>query len=174
MQHGVAIPTITTERLTLRAPQLDDFENSFALWSDPRVTQFIGGVPFTEEDVWSRLQRYVGHWALFGFGMWVVCDRDGAYVGEVGFLDARRAITPPLEVPEVGWVLRPDMHGKGYASEAVRAALAWAESTMSARVFSCIIDPDNAPSLRVAEKCGFREVARTTYKGTPTIVHRRG
>lgn len=39
--------------------------------------------------------------------------------------------------------------------------------------FSCIIDPGNAPSIRVAEKMGFREIARTTYKGSATIVFRR-
>jgi RimJ/RimL family protein N-acetyltransferase len=71
-------------------------------------------------------------------------------------------------------VLRPSAHGQGIASEAVRALLAWGEVNIPvAQSFMCIIDPGNAPSIRVAEKMGFREIARTTYKNSPTIVFRR-
>ena len=168
------IPTIETERLVLRAPVLADFSCSLATWSDPDVVRFIGGVPATEEDVWARLQRYVGHWHLLGFGMFVVCDKTGNYLGEIGFLDARRGMVPKLDAPEVGWVLRPSAHGQGFASEAVGAVLAWGEQNIrEAQSFMCIIDPGNAPSIRVADKMGFREIAQTTYKGSPTIVFRR-
>jgi RimJ/RimL family protein N-acetyltransferase len=170
----VNIPTIETERLVLRPPVLADLPSSLSLWSDPEVVRFIGGVPATEEDVWGRLQRYVGHWHLLGFGMFVVCDKAGNYLGEIGFLDARRGMEPKLDAPEVGWVLRPSAHGQGIASEAVRALLAWGEVNIPvAQSFMCIIDPGNAPSIRVAEKMGFREIARTTYKNSPTIVFRR-
>lgn len=168
------IPRISTDRLVLRAPTLEDFPYSLAMWSDPDVVRFIGGVPATEEDVWARLLRYVGHWHLLNYGMFIVCDRDGNHVGEVGFLDARRGMEPKLDAPEVGWVLRPIAHGQGFATEAVSAALAWGEQHMPhAQSFMCIIDPGNAPSIRVADKMGFREIARTTYKGSPTIVFRR-
>lgn len=164
---------IKTERLVLRKPTLADFSDSLATWSDPDVVRFIGGVAATQEDAWARLLRYIGHWHALGYGMFVVSDHAGTYLGEVGFLEARRVMEPALDAPEVGWVLRPVAHGKGIASEAVGAALAWGEANIDARSFQCIIDPGNAASIRVADKIGFREIARSTYKGSPTIVFRR-
>jgi RimJ/RimL family protein N-acetyltransferase len=120
--------------------------------------------------------RYAGLWALLGLGYWVVREKgSGRFVGEVGFGNFRRQIDPPLgDAPEIGWVLSPWAHGKGYATEAVQAALAWGEGHFgpSARTV-CIIDPQNLASLRVAEKCGYREVSRAIYKGEATMVLER-
>jgi RimJ/RimL family protein N-acetyltransferase len=165
-------PLIETERLFLRGHELADFDDSLALWGDPEVTRFIGTRPFTREDVWSRLLRYVGHWALLGFGYWVVTEKaTGRFLGEVGFADFRREIEPSLEgTPEIGWVLAAHAHGKGYATEAVRAAVAWGDAHFNTGRTACIIAPENGPSLRVAEKCGYREICRTAYKDKPTIM----
>ena len=168
-----AIPTLKTERLILRAPTATDFPQLLALWSDPEVVRHVGGVPFTEEDTWARLLKYIGHWELLGYGMWIVRDKDGGFVGEVGLFDLHRAIVPAMEVPEVGWVLARAMHGKGYATEAVRRVLVWGEQHIGPLQFSCMIDVDNAASHRVAEKCGFVEHARMTYKAAPVVVYRR-
>jgi RimJ/RimL family protein N-acetyltransferase len=62
------VPTLETERLVLRGHRLEDFSDCVALWSDSVVTRFIGGIPSTPEDAWSRLLRYAGHWLLLGFG----------------------------------------------------------------------------------------------------------
>jgi RimJ/RimL family protein N-acetyltransferase len=168
-----AIPTLETDRLILRGPTLTDFAEMAAMWSDPVVVRGVGGVPFAEEEVWARLLKYVGHWALLDYGMWIVREKNGTFVGEVGFFDLHRAITPALDVPELGWVLASRAHGKGFATEAVQRILAWGEQRFGGRTYSCIIDTDNAPSLRVAEKCGFREHVHTVYKGTAVILFRR-
>ena len=170
-----AVPVLETERLLLRGHAVGDFEDCLALWTDPEVTRFIGGKPSTREEVWARLLRYVGHWALLGFGYWVVAEKGtGRFLGEVGFADFRREIEPSLEgVPEIGWVLAPHSHGRGYATEAVRAAIAWGEGHFGKVRTACIIAPENAPSIRVAEKTGYREFRRTAYKGNPTIMFMR-
>jgi RimJ/RimL family protein N-acetyltransferase len=168
-----AIPTLETDRLILRGPTLADFPEMAAMWSDPVVVRGVGGVPFTEEEVWARLLKYVGHWELLDYGMWIVSEKNGDFVGEVGFFDLHRAITPVLDIPELGWVLASKAHGKGFATEAVQRILAWGEQRFAGHTYSCIIDTDNTPSLRVAEKCGFREHVRTVYKGTAVIVFRR-
>lgn len=167
-----AAPTLETERLVLRAHRLDDFEGCLALWTDPDVTRFIGGKPSTREEVWARILRYVGHWSLLGFGYWVIAEKaTGGFVGEVGFADFRREIEPSLtDTPEIGWALLPSAHGKGYATEAARAAIAWGERHFGPIRTACIIAPDNEPSIRVAQKCGYRELQRTTYKGNPTVM----
>ncbi|HEY5925125.1 MAG TPA: GNAT family N-acetyltransferase [Kofleriaceae bacterium] len=168
-----AIPTLETQRLILSAPTLTDAPAIAAMWSDAEVVRHIGNVPFSAEDSWARLLKYVGHWQLLGYGTWIVRDKAGEFVGEVGLFDLHRAIEPAIEGPEAGWVLARSAHRKGYATEAVQAALAWGEQQLGARTFTCIIDNDNTASLRVAEKCGFREHARTTYKQTPVIMLRR-
>jgi len=174
-QLVVNVPTLETNRLRLRGHRLEDYPHSARMWSDPNVTRYIRGTPFTAEETWSRLLRYIGHWTLLGFGYWVVEQKeDCAFVGEVGFADYRRDISPSLEgMPEIGWVLAPNVHGKGLATEAVQAAVAWADGHFGRRQTACIIAPDNLPSIRVAEKAGYRERARTTYQANPTVMYMR-
>ncbi len=140
------------------------------MWADPIVTRHFGHC-LTEEESWNRFLRYVGHWALLGFGYWVVEEKaTGNFVGEIGFADYKRDIQPRLDIPEIGWVLVSQSHGKGYATESVRAAVAWGERHFGPSRTTCIIHPENLPSIRVAEKCGYREVQRTTYKKQPAVV----
>lgn len=129
-------PLLETDRLIMRPHVRGDFDESFAMWSDPEVIRFIGGQPFSRGEVWARLMRYAGHWALLGFGYWVVRDKQrGRFLGEVGFADFQRQIEPPLEgTPEIGWALSPAAHGRGYATEAVRAALRWADAQWACRL----------------------------------------
>lgn len=142
------------------------------MWGDPLVTQLIRDNPFNEEESWTRLLRYVGHWALLGFGYWVVQEKQsGRFLGEVGFADYKRGLKPSLkEMPEIGWVFASQAHGKGYATEAVRAVTAWGDAHFGAVRTACIIAPENAASIRVASKCGYREFERTTYHGQPTLM----
>ncbi len=145
------------------------------MWGDAAVTRFIGGKPSTREQVWARLLRYVGHWTLLGFGYWVIQETTtGRFVGEVGFADFKRDIEPSFgDAPEIGWVLAPWAFGKGFAAEAAQAALGWMDAAFGARRTVCMIDPKNVASLKVAEKCGYREYARTRYGDEPTILHER-
>ena len=169
------IPPIDTERLTLRGHRLEDFSECTAMWADPEVTRHIGGRPFSAEEVWTRLLRYVGHWSLMGFGYWVIRERaSGRFVGEVGFADYKRDIEPSLGgAPEIGWALASWARGKGFATEAVRAAVAWGAVHFGSARTACLISPGNLQSIRVAEKCGYKERERTTYKGQPIFIFER-
>lgn len=171
----VAIPTLETPRLTLRAHTAKDMEASYAMWSDPSVTRYITGKPATREEVWSRLLRYVGHWAWFGYGFWAIESKSsGRFVGEVGFADFQRGLAPRFsDAPEMGWALSPAAQGKGFATEAVQAAIAWGESFWGPRNMVCMISPENVASIHVAEKCGYRDFEHTLYKGVPTILFER-
>jgi RimJ/RimL family protein N-acetyltransferase len=168
-------PRLETPRLVMRGYRLEDFGDSFAMWADPEVTRYVGGRPFTEEEVWARLLRYAGHWVLLGYGCWVVEEKaSGRFVGEVGFFDFRREITPSLAgAPEAGWVLAPWAHGRGFATEALVAATAWLEEHLGRVRTVCMIDEGNTASIRVAAKAGYHEWTRTTFQGTPTILFER-
>ncbi|HYG28499.1 MAG TPA: GNAT family N-acetyltransferase [Caulobacteraceae bacterium] len=115
--------------------------------------------------------RLTGQWLVSGFGYWVVEEKTtGAFVGEVGFLTGERGLGFG-DTPEAGWSLWPPMHGAGYAEEAARAFLAWADERHPRTV--CMIDPENGASLRLAQKLGFRPLAETTYKDKPVILFER-
>ena len=171
----IKVPILETERLRLRGHWLDDFAKCAAMWADPAVIRYIGGKPLTEEESWTRFLRYAGHWSLLGFGYWVAEEKtSGKFVGEIGFADYKRDLEPSLKgVPEIGWVLASSAHGRGYATEAVRAAVEWGDRHFAGARTACIIAPDNLASIRVAEKCGYRKAQVATYKGHPTIVFER-
>ena len=169
------IPVLETPRLTLRAHALADFGAYAALWSDPDVVRFITGSPFSREASWSRFLRHPGHWQHMGFGFLAITEREtGRFIGEAGFHDMRREMTPSIEgTLEAGWALTPSVHGRGYGSEAMQALVGWADRTFPGRRMTCIIDPANQASQRVAAKIGFREIVRTTYHGSDTILFER-
>ena len=167
-------PVIETERLILRGHTKADLDVCAAMWGDEEVTRYIGGRPFARDEVWARLLRYVGHWQEMGYGFWALTEKaSGQFIGELGFADFKRQLEPSFgDTPEMGWVLSPSGHGKGYASEAVAAALAWADARFDERRTVCMIAPENGPSLRVAQKAGFREFARADYNGQTVLLER--
>ncbi len=166
VRYAAEVPVLETERLRLRGHRPDDFASSAAMWADPVVTRYIGGKPLSPEEAWSKFLRYAGLWSLLGYGYWAVEERaSGEFAGELGFADLKRDIEPSLgDTPELGWALVSRLRGKGYATEGVRAALAWGDQHFGAARTACIIHPDNLASIRVATKCGYREYHRTLYK----------
>lgn len=170
-----AIPVLETRRLVLRGHRLADFSEHAAFWADPIVTRFIGGRPLTREEAWMRFLRHAGMWANMGFGFWAVTDRaSGRLLGEAGFHELRRELTPRIEGSlETGWSLVPDVHGQGLATEMLGAILAWGAENFPGKRITCLIDPDNAASLRLARKLGFREIDRSAYHGSPIVIFER-
>lgn len=170
-----AAPVLETARLLLRPFRHEDLDAQARTLGDPEIVRHLGGTPFSREDTWRRLLCAPGLWDLLGYGYWAVVRReDGAYVGQLGFADFKREMTPSIEgLPEIGWILAPDMHGQGYATEAAEAALAWADAVLKPAEIVAIIDADNAASIRVAEKTGFKENEPATYRGEPIILFRR-
>ena len=172
VRPAVQVPVLETERLRLRGHRMGDLDACATMWADPAVIRYTTRKPLTEEESWTRLLRYVGHWALMGFGYWVAEEKaTGKFVGEIGFADYKRDIEPSLkDLPEIGWVLASEAHGKGYGTEAVRAAVAWGDANFGVARTACLIDPENLASIRVAEKCGYRESQRTRYKDRPILM----
>ena len=167
-----AYPRLVSERLTLMPHTIADLDDLASMWSDASVTRLLGG-PGDREASWQRLLRYAGSWALLGYGFWAVRETaTGSFVGEVGFLDGKRTGVDGFNGdPEIGWCLNARHHGKGYATEAVRAALAWGDHRFSRCV--AMIDTANEASNRVAERCGFARFADATYKDASTVLWQR-
>lgn len=158
-------PVLTTDRLTLTPVAESDFEDLKRLWVDPAFTAAITGRPLTEEEVWFRLLRDIGHWRVLGRGNWSMRLKEtGVYVGSVGVLDYRRDLTPAFDAPELGWGVGGAFQGLGLAREGLDAALAWADTELKASRTVCMISPDNEPSIRLAERVGYVFYADGDYK----------
>lgn len=168
-------PVLFSDRLILRPHHVDDFADVAALWAEPEVVKFISATPSTKSESWSRLLRYIGHWQALNYGYWVVCDRnDGSFLGEVGFADYQRDITPALPaVPEAGWVLAPKAHGRGIATEAVGRIHQWADSECDWEQTVAIFAADHLVSQNVARKLGYQAAGEAEHSGAKIKVMSR-
>lgn len=165
---------LTTERLILTPKAANDLEPLVALWAKADFTGQIGLPVMSQETVWFRLLRDIGHWAVFGYGNWTIRRRDdNAFLGSVGIFNYRREMTPALDAPEVGWGLDPAFHGQGYGLEALTAALHHADTALGLPRTICMIGQKNAPSLKLAERVGFRHWQESAYHGDPLFLLQR-
>jgi RimJ/RimL family protein N-acetyltransferase len=156
---------LTTERLILTPVAVTDFDDLKAVWADEAFTRAITGRALGQEEVWFRLLRDLGHWQARGHGNWAMRMRDtSAYVGSVGVLHYLRELDTPFDAPELGWGVATAFQGQGLAREGLEAALHWADTEMKAPRTVCMISPDNAPSLKLAERVGYRPYADAFYK----------
>ncbi|SFI69128.1 Protein N-acetyltransferase, RimJ/RimL family [Phyllobacterium sp. CL33Tsu] len=169
------VPILETDRIILRAHRSEDFDAVHAMWQHPAIYEQITGKPSTREQSWARLLRYGGLWNMIGFGFWAMEHKaSGEFIGEMGYADFRREITPGFgDAPEMGWVLAPNAHGKGYASEALSRVVAWGDTFFKQERAVCIISPKNTASQRLAAKNGFVKVLETTYTDEPVFLLER-
>ena len=158
---------LLTERLHLRPFRPGDFEAHAAICADPEVMRFIRAGAISRADAWWQLARYMGHWQLRGYGLWAVVERaTERLVGHLGFLDPEGG-----HGFEMGWALARDAWGKGYAFEGTRAALDVAFTKLNRDHVSCVIRPDNARSIRLAERLGGRLEGAIEESGTRLLVY---
>jgi RimJ/RimL family protein N-acetyltransferase len=157
---------IDTERLLLRQYEANDVPAILALTADPEVRTFVGNLPDSEEAAWARLLRCAGHWSLFGCGTFAVIEKaSGRLVGEVGAAFFRRGVDPMLDrVPEASWLFLSEYRGSGFAFEAMSGLLCWLKHSTSHDRVACLIEPINVPSLKLAERLGFRPVKEVFYR----------
>ncbi len=149
-------PTLTTDRLIVRAQALSDFEAYRAAWADPELTRFIGGAPRDRNASWQKFLMGAGLWPVLGYGYWSFIDRQtGAFLGNGGLAQFERGVAALEGHVEAGWAFVPASWGKGYATEAMATVLEWADAHLPTAEIRAIVDHDNLASSRVAEKLGF-------------------
>ena len=145
-----AAPALETPRLKLRGWRPGDFEAYAQLLADPASARFITrtGEPYSRPQAWAELCFFAGHWQMLGYGMFVVEERlSGSFLGRVGALH-------PEGWPgyEIAWALTSTARGKGYATEAAKAAIAWSFESIGVDRIISVIHPHNEASQRVAER----------------------
>jgi RimJ/RimL family protein N-acetyltransferase len=142
------------------------------MWSEPDVVRYTIKEPSPPQRTWLRILAYCGHWALLGFGYWAVEEKfSGRFIGELGFADFKRPMKLPLDgMPELGWVLAPWAQGKGYATEALKAVVAWGDERFRSRRTVCIIHRDNQRSFRLAGRLGYEIVLQSPGDAGPDAI----
>ena len=142
--------TLETERLVMRMWRASDFDEYAELCADPEVMRFLGGKVFDRTEAWRQMASMIGHWYLRGYGIWAVEEKEsGRLAGRIGCIN-------PEGWPgfEVGWTLRREFWGKGYATEAARRALEYGFHELDRPHIISLIHPENRASIRVAERLG--------------------
>ena len=158
---------LETERLVLRMWRESDAGPYAEMCADAEVMRYVGGKPLTGPEAWRNLALVIGHWRLRGYGMWAVEEREGGeLVGRVGCW--RPEGWPGFEV---GWVLRRNFWGRGFATEAARASLVYAFDVLGQTHVISLIEPDNRASIRVAERLGEKLEGETEVFGTRVLVY---
>ncbi len=159
---------LTTRRLILREMTGTDLDDLAELLGDPTVMRFYPR-PKTRAEAgdWLAWNRRLYH--DHGFGLWAVTLRDtGEFAGDCGL--TIQQVDGAAEI-EVGYHIRAQLQGNGYATEAAAAARDFARDTLGLRRLIAIIDPDNTPSQRVAAKIGLRPEKLSTVFGTQHVIY---
>ena len=176
MSNAASGPVLVTERLELWRPQVGDREGLRALIAPDAVRRFLGGMEADDHDVFMRLLRNAGSWALYGYGTFVVRERGQSdIVGNCGVFHSWRGFGRGLDdVAESGWIIAQSAWGKGYAHEAMTAALAWFEREHGGRATLCMIEQGHGASQAVAAKLGYTVCDRYEEEGErPLNIYQR-
>lgn len=171
----MAGPWLETERLELWQPDIGDIHPLFAIVSEENTRRYLGPEP-TMPDHFMRFTRNAGSWSLYGYGLVMIRERggDGRLLGNCGIFHSFRGLGEDFDDrPEAGWILSEEAAGKGYAGEAMRAIFDWFDREFGAEVV-CLIEPANAPSIRLADKLGFEPLREANMPdGSPVNLYRR-
>ena len=161
------IPALTSDRLDLRAWQMEDFAAYADFYTDPQSTRYIGG-PQNLTDVWQGFCSMAGQWLIRGVGVFAIEERTSQRLaGYAGLW-----FPVDIQEPELCWGLFKDFHGKGYATEAALAVQRWAHSTLGLPPLMSFTHPDNTASQKVALRLGAHQTETTQLRGGPRLVFR--
>jgi RimJ/RimL family protein N-acetyltransferase len=163
-------PVLHTARLRLEPLAHVHLEGLLAVNGDAEVMRYITGKPDTREDCLQMIERVQARWAEFGFSWWAFMDNaSGELVGTGCVQHLGRDPANPLEL---GWRLRRDRWGQGYASEAARRMAAFAFDDLAAPLLCAVCDPANTASSQVMQRLGMHYTGQEHWYDSECSVYR--
>ena len=145
---------LATARLRLEPICPAHYAGLRVLNADPAVMRFISGCPETPEETTAMIERVQGRWREFGYSWWSFIEEETGELVGAGCI--QHLGHDPANEHEIGWRLRPDRWGRGYATEAARRMAAFAFDDLGAPSLAAICHPDNADSAKVMRRLGMR------------------
>lgn len=160
---------LLTPRLQLIPMDDSHFDGLFAMNSDIEVMRYNTGKPDTPADTQAMIDRVKARWKEYGFSWWSFFEKDsGQLIGAGCIQHLGRDPANPLEI---GWRLRRDRWGNGYASEAARAMAGFAFDTLNAPLLCAVCHPDNHASAHVMKKLGMQFKATESWYDMQVAVY---
>lgn len=158
-------PMIETERLLLRPLRVSDVDVFVELHADPQVNRFVGS--FSRQQALERLTAIERQWAERGHGLCAIeLKSSGEFIGRSGL-----QYWEQFDEVELGWTLRADHWGHGFATEAALACLDWGFAELDDDYFTALIRAGNDASVRVAARLGFAPRREDHLQGRPVTVY---
>ena len=144
-----------TERLRFREMTPADLDPMAELLGDPEVMAYYPA-PKNRDDAAKWIAWNQANYAQYGHGLWIIETHEGAFLGDCGL--TWQKINDDSTELEVGYHVRPELQGRGYATEAAAACRDYAREVLQAPRLVALIHPENTASRRVAEKIGMQPV----------------
>ncbi|WP_456505588.1 GNAT family N-acetyltransferase [Arthrobacter sp. UYCu723] len=148
------LPT-ETARLRFRQMTSADLDSMSELLGDPAVMTYYPA-PKSRDEAALWIAWNESNYAEHGYGLWIVETHDGMFLGDCGL--TWQEVNGRSEL-EVGYHMRTDVQGRGYATEAAAACKDFARDELHVQRLIAIIHPENVSSRRVAEKIGMQRIA---------------
>lgn len=156
---------LDSARLRFEPMQEAHYDGLRRLNGDPHVMRFISGQPETPDDTHAVIARVKARWEALGYAWWSLIERDSGELIGAGCIQHLGHDT--ANPHEIGWRLRPDRWGQGYAIEAAERMARFAFDDLEVPLLCAICDPANTASRRVMEKLGMTYRGVETWHGTP-------
>lgn len=152
--YGLPLEIARTCRWMIRESVPEDVEDFYEIYEQPSVRRFLPPLLKNHEEEKQRMEAYIrNQYGFYDYGIWTISDPvSGKIIGRAGF--------EPGDVPwrlQMGYLIREEYQHRGYGLEVCNAILCYAEEKLYAKEFVLITDRENIPSVKLAEKLGFRE-----------------
>lgn len=151
--HKIPWTVIVTKRCFLRELSLEDLDDLYLLYSDKEATKYVEPLYERKEEVDYQRAYIANMYEYYGYGMWLVCNKDsGEIIGRAG-LEHRECNGET--VLEMGYFISANYQKKGYATEITKALIDYAKKELAFSHINCFIQKENVVSIHLATKLGF-------------------
>ena len=152
------LPILETERLIIRPITLDDLDSFFAMDSQEEVHTFLHKDPARSIADTAKMIRYIQQqYETHGIGRWAVVEKSSnQWIGWTGFKFIDEPINSRINFLDIGYRFRKEAWGKGYATEAALACIAYYQEHLTHLELHAITHTENKGSRNVLEKIGFQ------------------
>ncbi|MCM1189999.1 MAG: GNAT family N-acetyltransferase [bacterium] len=156
---GLPWNILETERCRIRETSPDDVDAFYEIYHEPSITEFMEGLYPEKEQERAYIREYREKiYSFYEFGVWTVLEKEsGAVIGRAGF-----SYREGYDEPELGFIIGVPWQRKGYAEEVCRAVLRYGWTTLQFEKVQVLVETENAASLRLCDKLGFRAVEELT------------